>query len=66
MGVGDVIVAVCGRDSSGMGKRDVRRLLHHAADTAELHLEYEIREPRESHIGIYAVDKVGKSGNPCN
>ncbi|KAG8183078.1 hypothetical protein JTE90_010901 [Oedothorax gibbosus] len=55
--VGDVIISVCGRDASGMGKRDFKRLSH-STEVVQLELEYEIREPRLNTSGVYQLRRM--------
>ncbi|GFY37807.1 glutamate receptor-interacting protein 1, partial [Trichonephila inaurata madagascariensis] len=40
----DVIVSICGLDTKGMKKKDVKRLLKETESLIELKLEYEIQD----------------------
>lgn len=54
----DVIVSICGLDTKGMKKKDVRRLLKETESLIELKLEYEIQDTCFSKFGIYRPERM--------
>ncbi|GFV10690.1 glutamate receptor-interacting protein 1 [Trichonephila clavipes] len=54
----DVIVSICGLDTKGMKKKDVKRLLKETESLIELKLEYEIQDTCFSKFGIYRPERI--------